>query len=247
MGPDKNVNVGDVRVSGLAARYAWTGRQIKPVVKVFVGDKALTPNVDYALSYAANVKAGRGGVTVTGKGVFAAVEKTFTFVITPSRMVKPSASVSGNANGGVVKVSWKRASASQGISGYQLRYRKRGTSKWTTKSYAASKSQASLSIFKLGGSYQTQVRSFVNSSGARYYSAWSASYATLLVSGVRSSYRWTGKAVRPSVRVSRDGRSLAAGRDYKVSYRRNTGVGTAIMMIRGTGVSLSVPFRIVRR
>lgn len=58
-----------------------------------------------------------------------------------------------------VKVKDQKAS---GITGYQMRYRVKGTSKWKTKKFKAGKSSYTLKGLKAGKRYQVQVRGYVN-------------------------------------------------------------------------------------
>ena len=69
------------------------------------------------------------------------------------------------------------------------------------------------------------------------------------VSGLGSFTR-TGKAICPRVKVSMDGKTLDASHDYDITYRNNTNVGTAAVLITGKGRykgSLTKSFRIIPR
>jgi len=70
-------------------------------------------------------------------------------------------------------VKWKKVSAAQKITKYQIRYKVKGTSKWVTKTFAASKSSAVIKKLKKGKIYQVQMRSYKTVYGAKHYSAWS--------------------------------------------------------------------------
>ncbi|MBQ3291161.1 MAG: Ig-like domain-containing protein [Mogibacterium sp.] len=54
------------------------------------------------------------------------------------------------------------------------------------------------------------------------------------VSGIGAKV-YTGRAQTQAVAVVLDGERLAAGADYKVSYKNNTNVGTATLVVEGTG------------
>ncbi len=59
--------------------YTYTGNEIKPTVTVKDGDKPLTQDTDYTVSYSGNTNAGLATVTVTGQGNYTgSVEKNFT-------------------------------------------------------------------------------------------------------------------------------------------------------------------------
>lgn len=59
--------------------YVYTGKAIRPVIRVYNEDDLLTLNKDYSVSYKNNVNAGTATVTVTGKGNYTGkVTKYFT-------------------------------------------------------------------------------------------------------------------------------------------------------------------------
>ena len=51
--------------------------------------------------------------------------------------------------------------------------------------------------------------------------------------GGGGTYTYTGRPIQPDVSVTFNGLPLEAGRDYDVSYERNTGVGTAFIHVAG--------------
>ncbi|MDO4399430.1 MAG: hypothetical protein Q4D27_00605 [Coriobacteriia bacterium] len=53
------------------------------------------------------------------------------------------------------------------------------------------------------------------------------------VSGIESSYTYTGKPICPSPHVELHGKSLVEGLDYETKYIRNTEAGTAQLVIHG--------------
>ncbi|MBQ8134655.1 MAG: type I pullulanase [Clostridia bacterium] len=55
------------------------------------------------------------------------------------------------------------------------------------------------------------------------------------ISGVKSSYAYTGKAQSPTVTVKDGSVTLKKNTDYTVSYKNNTKVGTATITIKGKG------------
>jgi fibronectin type 3 domain-containing protein len=164
------------QVTGLAAPVAdaqWTGKQLKPAPKVTFGGVPLVNGVDYTLSYGANKAIGKGTVTVTGKGNFAGA-KSVAFNVVPKKN-KVSKATAGKKQ---VAVSWSKVSKSQKVSKYEVRYRTKGTSKWTTKAFDAKVAKATVKKLKKGKVYQFQVRSYKTVSGAKYYSPWSATKAS---------------------------------------------------------------------
>lgn len=80
---DLSVRVDPVDISGATvssiAATTYTGKAIKPKPTVKLGGVTLVAGTDYALTYANNVKAGTGTVTIAGKGVYAGtIRRTFS-------------------------------------------------------------------------------------------------------------------------------------------------------------------------
>ena len=111
-----NFSQGDFK--NLAAKYEYTGKKIKPAVKVYIGNKLIDKNL-YTLSYSNNKKLGTATVIAKGKGVYAG--KTFreTFQIVPAYSGKIKTTLSGtgttictvkmpaySGEGTVVKYGW---------------------------------------------------------------------------------------------------------------------------------------------
>ena len=68
------------------------------------------------------------------------------------------------------------------------------------------------------------------------------------VSGIRSSYVYTGKPQKPKVTVKLGGKTLKPGGDYTVFYANNTKTGTATVTIKGVGYyygTIKKTFRII--
>jgi hypothetical protein len=67
------------------------------------------------------------------------------------------------------------------------------------------------------------------------------------VSGLKSSYKYTGNPIEPSVTVKKGSTKLKKGVDYKISYIRNVSAGTGYVYIKGLGDYkgyMMVPFKI---
>lgn len=62
-------------------RYPWTGKAIKPQIKVYFNGKLMKKGVDYKVSYLSNKNIGSGTVMVTGMGNFTNTSRLFDFKI----------------------------------------------------------------------------------------------------------------------------------------------------------------------
>lgn len=68
------------------------------------------------------------------------------------------------------------------------------------------------------------------------------------VSGIKSSYAYTGKAITPKATLKNGNTTLKQGRDYKVTYRNNVAAGKAYVKFEGRGSyrgTMTKTFRIV--
>jgi hypothetical protein len=170
---DKDKTATDsVSISGATykkiADKVYTGKSVKPVPTLTFKNVALKKGTDYTVSYKNNTKIGKATVTVIGKGKYTGT-KTITFKIIPQK-----ASVSKVVAGkGQLKVTWKKVSAVQKVTKYEVRYKVKGTAKWQTKTVSAKSASLTIKKLKKGKAYQVQVRSYKTVNKAKYYSEWS--------------------------------------------------------------------------
>ena len=207
-------------VSGVKSSYAWTGKAIKPNPTVKYGKATLKKNVHYTVSYGKNTDAGTGTVTIKGKGGYAGT-KTVKFKITGKAISK--ASVSGVKSsyewtGGAIKpnptVKYGKATLKKNVH-YTVSYGKNtnlGTGTVTVNGKGAYTGSKTVK-------FKITARSISKTS----------------VSGVKSSYEWTGKAIKPNPTVKYDKATLKNGTHYTVSYGKNTAAGTGTVTIKGKG------------
>jgi len=74
-----STNLKDWNISLSPTSYTYDGTEKKPTVTVKSGNKKLTLNTDYSVTYKNNIKPGTATAVITGKGKYSGtVEKTFT-------------------------------------------------------------------------------------------------------------------------------------------------------------------------
>ena len=157
------------KVDVTIADMVWTGKKRTPTVFILNGKSYPISGNATVSSSGANKNIGTGTITLTGIGNFEGT-RTIKFKIAP-KTTKVAKIVAGKKQ---MKISWKKTAKAQKISKYQVRYRVKGTSKWTTKTVDASKSSLLIKSLKAGKSYQVQIRSYKTVSKVKYYSDWSA-------------------------------------------------------------------------
>jgi hypothetical protein len=161
------ISLQDATINAIADK-AYTGKQIRPDVTVKEGGQTLEPGEDYILSYGPNKAIGKGTVTVKGQGDYDG-EKQVVFKIVPQKTTLKKVTVGKKS----LKVTWKKLSAAQKATKYEIRYKVKGTAKWKVKAVASKLNSLTIQKLKKGREYQLQIRSYKKVAGAKYYSAWS--------------------------------------------------------------------------
>lgn len=144
--------------------YTYTGKTIKPSVKVTYNGNTLKKGTDYTVSYSNNKAVGTATITINGKGNYVGSKKV-TFKINP----KGTKSISLTKSGSGFKVKWSKVS---GVTGYQVKYTTASKSK-TVKVKGANTKSKVIKKLKKGKTYKVQVRSYKTVKGKTYYSSWS--------------------------------------------------------------------------
>ncbi len=96
-------------------KQVYTGKAIKPTVKIKDGTKLLVEGTDYTIAYRNNKAAGKATATVKGKGNYKGSRK-LSFQIVPEKMEAPSVKLSQKRT---AAISWKKSASA---SGYMLQY-----------------------------------------------------------------------------------------------------------------------------
>ena len=141
----------------------YTGKKLKPSLTIKYLGKKLVLGKDYTLSYKKNVNPGTAIIRVTFKGDYTGT-KEIKFIILPASNKITKVSKSGT---GKLKVTF---SASTGATGYQIAYKKKGSSKWQ---YATTKSLY-VNLKNLNkAKYEIKVRPYITINNKNYYGTWS--------------------------------------------------------------------------
>ena len=146
----------------------YTGKALKPAVKVVLNGKTLTRGRDYTVSYSYNTEIGTALVEVTGIGDYTGTAMT-GFKINP----KAVTGLKLAAGKGSLTASWNKAPG--GVGGYQLQYGLKknfsGAKKVTVRKAATLKKV--LKNLKKGKTYYVRIRTWKTDSGYTYWSTWS--------------------------------------------------------------------------
>jgi hypothetical protein len=166
--PQAKANMLQAVIEGISPK-AYTGKQIKPAVKVTYNGKALVSDTDYTVTYGANKSIGNGTISISGKGDYTGT-KAVAFKIVPKKNSIKKV-VAGKKS---AKVFLRKASAAQRVTGYQLQYRAKGSAKWKTKTVSARKGSVTIKHLNKGKRYQFRIRAYKTVANVRYCAQWSA-------------------------------------------------------------------------
>ena len=148
----------------------YTGKALKPAVKVKLGTKVLTQgaDADYTLKYTNNTAVGTATVKITGKNKYKGTA-TATFKIKPKKVT----GLKLTAGKKKLTASWKKVS---GVTGYQLQYAT-STKKLSAAKKLTVKGSKTLKYvikkLKTKKTYYVRIRSYKTVNGKKYYSSWS--------------------------------------------------------------------------
>lgn len=173
-------DIADACVSNLESAYVYTGKAIKPSIRVITegleerdnGDGTRTVTVyenilekdrDYSVTYKNNTKIGKATVSIQGRGNYTG-EQSVTYKILPQPVAVKTLEAAKKA----VMVRWGKAT---GGCSYQIAYRQCGKKSWN---YTTSKTTGkTIRCLKSGKRYSVKVRAYKKVGGKQYRGAWS--------------------------------------------------------------------------
>lgn len=204
----KTVKISKAKIT-VASAVAYTGKALKPSVKVTYGKKTLKAGKHYTVKYSNNKNIGVGKITITGikKGGYTG-SKTVSFQIVPAKVtgLKLSSYTTSSAT-----LKW---SSVKGATGYYV-YSYNAAKKKYTRVATVKKTTATVKGLKKGFEYSYAVKAY-KTVGKKTYT--SASYSSLLkVCVVPAAPVVTAKPGKNSVALSWKAAAGASG--YEVYIR----------------------------
>ena len=146
------------------ANRTYTGKALKPIVKVVVNGKALAEDTDYTVAYKNNTKVGQAKVTVTAQG-------NYTGTAAKAFVVKPGKATVTSLKAGKKKATVK-IKAIPGATTYKIAYKQRGTAyKYQYKTTTAT--AKTITGLKAGKVYKVKVLAYTKVNGKSYYTGYS--------------------------------------------------------------------------
>ena len=212
----KTVSISECSVS-VGSEATFTGSEVTPEIIVKYGQTVLKSGTDYTVTYTNNVKVGTAKITVTGKGIYTgSVTKEFTITsrqIDQCNITLSSNQVTFNGKQQKPKVTLK-------INGKTV-YSGNYTVSYTNNIKVGTATVKITGKGNLTGSITKTFKILPKS----------LKYCNVTLSG--DSFKYTGKAIKPTVKVKISDSTIYAG-NYTVSYKNNINKGTATVLIKGT-------------
>lgn len=232
--PDDGIIPKGLWIAGVTDQ-TYTGKAIKPEVRVYDGERRLKEKTDYTISYKNNTKASDASVaktaptiTVTGKGNYSGRE-TAVFKILPHNIAGEGAETDHI----VLAYNSKKPKEQKPVPVVMVNGRKLRNKTDFEVTYPSTAAGA----YKEPGTYEIKVKGKTNYTGEHTVNL-TIMTATLMsktkVSKI-AQQQYTGAAITPEpvVKYGRD--TLVKGTDYDVTYENNTEIGTATAILSGKG------------
>lgn len=210
---------------------------VVPEPMITDGTKTLVKGADYTLSYANNGTAGNTAtLTVTGMG-------NYTGTVTRTFLVKE----------GINDATVYYTKTGYDYTGYAVYPEIQVKSTDPKKTYVLNRDYKIVGGGKTDAGFYTFTLVGMGSYGGEFYQGtYIINKASLTTKGAAALYddtfTYAGKKIEPSVTVTCSGRTLRKDIDYTVSYLNNNRIGTASVIISGTGNytgSITKTFRII--
>ena len=199
-------------------KKTYTGKRIKQDPTVTIDGFVLKKGRDYKITYQNNVNIGKAVMTIKGKGGYkGSIKKKFRIRKASIADATITNVVDKTFTGGKVTQSPKVVIGSRTLrsgSDYTLRYKNNGRVGTATVTVVG-------------------IRNYKGSKSLNFKIE-KADIKNATVSEV-SDKAYTGQPVTQKPVVKYSGKTLRQGRDYTLSYKNNVRIGTAEMIITGTG------------
>ena len=228
----------NVTISMDKQSYDYTGTAICPKPTLYDTKRryTLVEGIDYTLSYRNNTNAGTGYVDYVGIGDYGSRSSggsmSFTIISTNT---KPAVKNISNCTIAAIADCYADGSAQKPKvtitdGNYSLIENTDYTLNYSNNVHAGT---GTVTITGKGSYTGSVVRTFVIREVAAPSTIDIATNAKIYLSG--TSFTYTGKEIRPSVKIFYQGLDIAEGSCYTVEYLNNVNPGTATVRVKGTG------------
>ena len=211
------------------------------------GDRILVKDKDYKIEFGTNINAGTkvGVITIVGLGSYEGSTKTVKFTINPAVVSKDSISI----NQYVEKKETTKASDYKDALGFVVKAKNATGKEFTLTEgtdyvvnkydFADSNKKVTVTLDTKAGTIDTASVKFLKNTN---YIVKDGTYSSTITDRIlkadniklkKTSYTYTGSAIKPEFDVVVDGRVIAPDRYTVKSLTKNVNAGTATMVITG--------------
>ncbi len=222
----------EVAFENNVTEYTYTGSEIQPAIIVTddMSDGTTHDESSYSVEYSDNINVGTATVTVTAETENGTATATLTFTIVPKEI---TADISGTVEkiyDGTMEAGGLTITLVGVVDGDDVT---------ATAEYAYDSADTGTDISVTGtitlsgtaaGNYTLEDNT-ISTTGT----ITPITLTEAMVSGIESSYYYTGSEITPTVTVTDGNLALIANTDYAVSYSDNTNAGTATVIVTGKG------------
>ena len=217
---------------GYIPPQTYTGKAIEPEVTIKHGILTLEKDRDYTVTYKNNEKVGIATAIIQGIGSYrGTVEKTFSIKKAPIRNL---------TYGKIANQAYtKKAVKPNVVVKNGTTTLKKGTDYTVTYKNNIKRGTATVVVKGEGNYTGTKKLTFKIVNAIK-----DAKVATI------KAQTYTGKAMKPTIKVTYGKKTLKKGTDYTLTYKNNKKVGTATVVIKGKGQyagTKTVKFKIVKK
>lgn len=202
---------------GEIAIQRYTGGAITPQPEVRFAGKTLVKDTDYSLEYGQNIQRGTASITITGKDLYRGSKTVYFTIAAPF-----SAGLSVTGAAAAYTYTGSDITPTVRVSDYGRVLTKDRDYRVTYKNNG-NVGTATLTVTGMG--------EFIGSKQVTYKIV-ERNIAQSSVSSIKNQ-NYTGKAIKPAVKVVNNGKTLKEGTDYKIVYVNNVKPGKASVIIKG--------------
>jgi len=212
--------------------YTYTGKAIKPEIRVYDHDTRLQENKDYTVTYKNNTKVNDASVektaptiTIKGKGNYSSKESV-TFKILPKKITDTDITVDS---------LW--AKANDKVQKPVPTVMRDGKKLKNKTDFTVEYPNTAEGAYKEPGTYKILIKGkggYIGQKEITFTITENTLMSKTTVSKIKDQY-CTGSAITPAFTVKNGKKTLVAGADYTVSYKNNQAIGTATIILTGKG------------
>ena len=226
---DISENNPNITVTLPTEERVYKDAEYRPVVTVKDGNKILTENTDFTVSYSDNINAGKATITITGINSYTG-SRNENFMITKRPITIKPKDATKVYDTLPLTSNVAEVTAGSLVSGHTVTITTTGS---ITNIGSVDNTISTLTINKADGTDVTANYNVTKAKGTLTIT--SAGSVDFDITLDNNTFEYDGTVKEPTPTVKVGSKTLVAGTDYEVSYKNNKDAGTATITITGKG------------